>query len=104
MLNNCVGYLDPFAWPFQNATTPFQFFVKTLTRKTITIDMSASWSVGSLKAIVEKSEGIPVDAQRLILSGRQLEPDNTPLYMFKLTRVYDDASHPPNARRLTCRK
>lgn len=50
-----------------------QIFVKTLTGKTITLEMRPSDTVNLLKIKVEEKESIPTDQQRLIWAGRQLE-------------------------------
>eukprot|EP01094_Clydonella_sp_ATCC50884_P028763 TRINITY_DN8747_c0_g1_i1.p1 TRINITY_DN8747_c0_g1~~TRINITY_DN8747_c0_g1_i1.p1 ORF type:complete len:421 (+),score=99.55 TRINITY_DN8747_c0_g1_i1:89-1264(+) len=50
-----------------------QIFVRTLKGKVITIEVEASDSVESLKAKVQKKEGIPPHQQRLVIGGRQLE-------------------------------
>eukprot|EP00490_Sorites_sp_Unknown_P005806 CAMPEP_0114693556 /NCGR_PEP_ID=MMETSP0191-20121206/69190_1 /TAXON_ID=126664 /ORGANISM="Sorites sp." /LENGTH=272 /DNA_ID=CAMNT_0001987345 /DNA_START=57 /DNA_END=874 /DNA_ORIENTATION=+ len=48
-------------------------FVKTLTGKTITIDIHPSCTISKLKELIRRQEGLPPDQQRLIYAGKQLE-------------------------------
>ncbi|KEP63307.1 UNVERIFIED_CONTAM: ubiquitin family protein [Hammondia hammondi] len=56
----------------------FNLQVKTMSGKTVVLDnVQGSDSILEIKRRVEQREGIPVDQQRLVFNGKQLENGKT---------------------------
>ncbi len=63
-----------------NAAECGNFFVKTLTGKTICISYNQDMMVSDVKNEIASIENIPADQQRLVYQGKQLEDDQSIKY------------------------
>ena len=54
-----------------------EIYVKTLSGQSITLNVSTTDTIGSVKTKIQASTGIPPSQQRLVFAGKQLEDGKT---------------------------
>ncbi|CAF4041143.1 unnamed protein product [Rotaria magnacalcarata] len=63
--------------PITQMTDTMQIFIKTLTGNTITLAVLPNETLDEVKTVLQDANDVPVDQQRLIFAGRQLEDGRT---------------------------
>ena len=61
----------------QNTGMEQQFFVKLLSGKSIVCTLDPKVTIHELKEAIYEAERLPIDQQRLVYKGKQLENDKT---------------------------
>lgn len=59
--------------------TNIQICIKMVIGLSLELEIDSTKSLGELKSMIEKSKGIPVDRQRLVFAGKQLDNNSSTL-------------------------
>ena len=59
------------------SASAMQIFVKTLTNKTITLEVEPNDSIDAIRVKIQEKEGIPPEKQKLFFAGKELEDGKT---------------------------